>query len=84
MVSFEGGWKYDAENDAISGYLNLTSPSLITPVPYLFVLEREKLMLYEVFVPQDQVSFIPPFPNTYSFIRNHCPDFNETLMRNNN
>ena len=74
MVSFEVGWKYDAEKDAIYGYLYLTSPSLITPVPYLFVLERKKLMLREVFVPQDQVSIIPPYPNTYFFIRNNIKD----------
>ena len=42
----EDGWAYNAGKDVITGYLDLTSPSLITSFPYRFELTRTELMLF--------------------------------------
>ena len=67
VVSFEDGWAYNAGKDVITGYLDLTSPSLITSFPYRFELTRTELMLF--FEPRGLLYIIPPTPEVYYFIR---------------
>ena len=68
LVSFEEGWEYDAEKDVISGYLALSSPSVMG-FPYRFELKRKELMIsYE---PRGVVYFKAPTPMVYCYIRKY-------------
>ena len=66
LISFEEGWEYDAEKDVISGYLALSSPSVMG-FPYRFELKRKELMIS--FEPRGVKYFRAPTPEVYYYRR---------------
>ena len=67
LISFEDDWEYDAEKDVISGYLALSSPSVISRYPYRFELKRKELMIS--FEPRGVKYFRAPTPEVYYYRR---------------
>lgn len=68
LISFEEGWEYDAEKDVISGYLALSSPSVMG-FPYRFELKRKELMIS--FEPRGVNYIVAPTPMVYYYIRKY-------------
>lgn len=65
VFSFEDGWVYDTDNDVISGYMALSSPSSVSNFPYRFEINRKQLMIS--FEPRDVNYVVPPTPLVYYF-----------------
>lgn len=68
LVSFEDGWAYDAYKDNISGYLALSSPSVMG-FPYRFELKRKELLIS--FEPRGLVYIVAPTPRVYYYKRKY-------------
>lgn len=66
LISFEDGWEYDAEKDVISGYLALSTPSVMG-FPYRFELKRKELMIS--FEPRGVNYIVAPTPMVYYYRR---------------
>ena len=66
LISFEDGWEYDAEKDVISGYLALSTPSVMG-FPYRFELKRKELMIS--FEPRGVKYIVAPTPMVYYYRR---------------
>ncbi len=66
IISFEEDWAYDIGNDAVSGYMDLFSPSTMH-YPYRFILKKRELQIS--FEPREWYNVTYPSSFVFSFIR---------------